>query len=309
VFRDNAPVGVRRLFGRGDADADRGAAALARGDYEQAARAYEAAVVHDGTRASTWFNLGLAHKLRRDWRASMDANRRAAELDPRNDASFWNCGVAATALRDWSTARWAWRGIGLDPGEGVGPPEMGLGLTPVRLDPADVGEVVWGTRLDPCRVRIDNVPLPESGHRWRDVVLHDVVPHGTRLAWEREWAVFDELIRMDPTDEPTWEAEVTVPTDDDLDDIQRRLSDADLGVEDWSTVRLLCKRCSESSPHAHGSGDDPNPIRLVVRRFGFAGPRGRIERALGEWLEAGDGRAHGQLLEANVAGLRSAPDD
>ena len=280
------------------ADAE-GSAALRRGDYEAAARAFEAAVAAADSSSRAWYNLGLAHKFLRNWAASADANRRAAEIDPKNEPAFWNCGVAATAIRDWTTARWAWRGIGLDPGDGEGPPKMNVGPSPVRLhDPVDSGEVIWGTRVDPCRLRIDSIPLPESNHRWHDVILHDVVPNGERDYRGQTLGVFDELIRMEPSDQPTFEAEVTVPTDEDILDVLERVTDAGFGAEDWSTIRLLCKRCSESSPHAHVSASDNTPIRLAVRRFAFAGRRNELVMVLDAWAAGGNGRALGPLVES-----------
>jgi hypothetical protein len=296
-------VPIGRFFARLGTPAEfkRGQQALERGDYDEAVRTFEAFIATDDSWTNAWYNLGLAHKFRRDWEASARANRRAAELDRKNEPAFWNCGVAATAIRDWPTARWAWRGIGIDPGAGDGPPELNLGPSPVRLTtPVESGEVIWGTRLDPCRLRIESVPLPESGHRWHDVILHDVVPHGERTYDGRTWGVFDELIRMDPSNEPTFEAEVVVPTDDDLADVHERFNEALLGVEDWSTIRLLCRQCSESNPHAHASSTDPTPIRLAVRRFGFAGTRSAVEQTLDGWARADAGRAFGSLHESTV---------
>ena len=272
-----------------------GEVALERGDYDAAAEAFEAALRDDPSWTNTWFNLGLAHKLRRDWYASMVANKRAAELDARNDAAFWNCGVAATAIRDWTTARWAWKGIGIDVGPGDGPPDHDSGPSPIRLNPEDGGEVVWGRRIDPCRIRIDSVPLPESGHGWHDVVLHDVVPHGERTAWGQAWPVFDELLRMDPSGEPTWQAELTLPGEADEAALHERFAEARLGIEDWSAIRMLCRQCSESSPHAHADASDPTPIPLTTRRFGLAGSRDPIERSLYAWAAEAEGRAFGGL--------------
>jgi tetratricopeptide (TPR) repeat protein len=297
-------MSIGRFFGRLKPNRDfvRGEQALQRGDYDGAVRAFETFIQGEDSWTNAWYNLGLAHKFRRDWEASARANRRAAELEPRNKPAYWNCGVAATAIRDWETARWAWRGIDLDPGDGVGPPEMNLGISPVRLTtPVDSGEVIWGTRLDPCRLRIDSVPLPEAAHRWHDVILHDVVPHGERTYDGTTWGVFDELIRMDPSDEPTFEAKVTVPTDEDLADVHARFADAALGLEDWSTIRILCKQCSESNPHEHPSPTDSTPIRLVVRRFGFAGPEANVAAELADWAAGGNGRAFGALIESRVS--------
>ena len=140
-------------------------------------------------RWQVWFDLGLAHKLRRDWVESVAASRRAAELGQAKE-SYFNLGVAATAIRDWDTARYAWRGLGIDVGTGP-EPRGDFGLCPVRLNPDTDGEVVWGRRIDPCRIRIESVPLPESGHRWHDVVLHDVVPAGRRTLDGHSLPVFE----------------------------------------------------------------------------------------------------------------------
>jgi hypothetical protein len=43
----------------------------------------------------------------------------------------------------------------------------------VRLNPQSSGEVVCGERLDPARLLILSVPLPESRHRFYDIVLND----------------------------------------------------------------------------------------------------------------------------------------
>jgi tetratricopeptide (TPR) repeat protein len=298
-----AGMPLKDLFRRGPAsraDAE-GSAALKRGDYATAVRAYEAVVALADTSSIAWFNLGLAHKFLRNWAESARSNRRAAELDPKNEPAFWNCGVAATAIRDWPTARWCWRGIGLDPGEGDGPPDMNVGPSPVRLhDPLDSGEVIWGTRVDPCRLRIDSIPMSESGHRWHDVILHDVVPNGERLYHGQALGVFDELLRMDPSDQPTFEAGVTVPADEDILDVLGRVTDAGFGAEDWSTIRLLCTQCSESSVHGHENAADPAPIRLAVRRFAFAGPKDDLEKVLDGWVAAGPGRGFGPLVESTA---------
>lgn len=114
-----------------------------------------------GDTPEMWFNVGLARKLQRDWAGSVEANRRSAELRPGQQEAFYNMGVAATAIRDWPSAKWAWRGLGFESGSEPGPPAMDFGLGPVRLTTAGdgAGEVVWGRRIDPCRMRLASVPM------------------------------------------------------------------------------------------------------------------------------------------------------
>jgi hypothetical protein len=269
--------------------------ALDSGDTDAAITRFEQVLALDEADANAWFNLGLAYKLRRDWSNAARCNRRAAELDPSMPEASWNLGVAATAQRDWATARWAWRNIGIDPGTGDGAPDLRLGPSPIRLVN---GEVVWGDRVDPCRARLANVPLPESGHRWGDLVLHDVVPNGERQGWGKTWAVFDELIVMEKGEFLTLVCEVIVPTEADHAALQDPFASHDLGAEDWtSSVRWLCETCSLGSPHEHTGSGSVVPVWLATRRYGFAGPIDMIRERLTTWASAGKGRSFGPLTE------------
>jgi hypothetical protein len=100
---------------------------------------------------------------------------------------------------------------------------------------------------------------------------------------------------MDPSAEPTWQTQLTVPTEDDQLALQERFDAAGLGLEDWSTVRMICRQCSESNPHAHADPSDQTPIPEVTRRFGLAGARDPIERSLYAWTAEGSGRSFGGL--------------
>ena len=270
-------------------------------DLEAAVELFERYVATDDANPSAWFNLGLAYKLRRDWPNSVRCNRRSAELAPTSKEAHWNLGVAATALRDWATARAAWGGIGLETPPGSGPPEFTtLGPAPIRLNPTEDGggEVVWGARVDPCRARIESVPLPDSGHRFGDVVLHDVVPNGQRQVGERSYSVFDELIRMEPSDWPTFESQVTVPTDEDGAALNDLFAESDVGAEDWTgSLQMICAQCSVSNVHQHASPDDGTAIRMVVRRYGFGGDPREITAVLERWAGAGEGRAFEPISE------------
>lgn len=280
--------------------------ALDAGDLRGAVDGYERLVALDDQNTNAWFNLGLAYKLQRDWPNSARCNRRAAELSPENLEASWNLGVAATALRDWPTARWAWRNIGVDPGSGDGPPSLQLGPSPIRLT---TGEVVWGERIDPCRAVLANVPLPESGHRWGDIVLHDVQPRGERQMGGKMWGVFDELIRMEEGKFSTLECEVVIPGEGDCAELNLLFDDHDLGAEDWtSSVRWLCESCGLGSPHEHTGTSGVEPIWLTTRRYGFAGPEAEVRRRLSTWASDGGGRSFGSLRPVADASIGEGTD-
>lgn len=146
---------------------------------EQALAMYHWVLELDANRTTTLYNIRLIHKYRGEWQLSREFNQRSVHLSPEDEAANWNMAIAATALRDWATARADWRRLGILARDGEGPIDEDFGKTPVRLNPDGAGEVVWGDRIDPVRVRVLNVPYPESGFSYGDIVLHDGAPVGS----------------------------------------------------------------------------------------------------------------------------------
>ncbi|HEY0585018.1 MAG TPA: tetratricopeptide repeat protein [Pseudoduganella sp.] len=238
------------------------------GNDDLALQAYEEALRLNPNAAKTLYNIGLIYKYRNDWVTSFDYNQRAYALRPEDEASRWNLAIAATALRDWTTARKAWADNGIEL-EGVeGPIEMDFGPTPVRLNPNGNGEVVWGTRIDPVRAVLRNIPYPESGFRCGDIVLHDGAGVGKRESRGREYSVFNVLELFEASKLSTFCMEVHEATEQQMAKLEAAFDAAGMPFEDWtSNVRTLCKACSEGIPHEHGDGGEVepewNPTRLV----------------------------------------------
>ena len=234
--------------------------------------------------AVPWYNLGLLYKRQRRWSDSLRAGRRAVELDPSEQDAWWNVGIAATALGDWREAREAWTACGIEMPPGDGPPELRLGMTPIRVNPGGNGEVLWCDRIDPARAIIRNVPLPESGHRFKDLLLHDGAPNGYRMRRGREVPVFDALAILAPSSFSTWEVVVEAPSPDDCVALEELAQECGLGAEDWSTIRRLCVLCSEGRPHAsHEWVVDYEP----ARRWGIAAhSEADVREILARWSAA-----------------------
>jgi hypothetical protein len=201
--------------------------------------------------AAPWFNLGLLFKIQRRWEDSAKSSRRGVEIDPSHEGAWWNLGIAATALGDWQEARRAWRGYGIDIPSGEGPLELNYGSVPLRLNPDDNGEVVWGRRIDPARAIIVSVPLPRSGFYEGDLVLHDGEPKGTRKHKGEDLDVFNVLQTLQKSGRRTYEAWVSVHNEADIETLEAIAEKNAAVVEDWSqSVRMICRQCSEGIPHS-----------------------------------------------------------
>ena len=181
------------------------------------------------------YMLGLAHKYLRNWHASLQNNLRTQALRRKPDeASIWNAGIAATALGDWVEVRRQWKKGGLKMPKGDGPIEGDFGVASVRLNPWGDGETVFARRIDPVRARLLNVPLPESGFRFLDIVLHDGASTGTREIDGRNVPVFNVMERLEPSDFKTYTAFVTCEDPKELAPLLETGAPGLGFIEDWT---------------------------------------------------------------------------
>lgn len=239
----------------------KGLALKEEGKLDEAAACYEKAATTDPTWSVPLYNLGLVRKVQRNWEGSLQYSRQATCLDPTDQAAWWNLGIAATALRRWKQARKAWRGFGIEIPDGRGPIDFPCGYGPVRLHPHGGAEVVWAYRLDPARAELVSIPFPESGHRWRDIVLNDGAPTGYRKTSEGQaLPVFDVLQMLRPSRFGTYVARAAVPDSIDERSLVKLAADRSGSAEDWTTsVRMLCKACSEGRPHVDHDEESKPP--------------------------------------------------
>jgi hypothetical protein len=262
-----------------------------RGHLGLARLAYGAASFFAPAWSAPWFNRGLIAKHQKRWDDCRALNRRATELAPNDPPAWWNLGIAATALADWETARRAWSAYGIEVPDGEGAIEMDLGVVAIRLQPDDLGEVVWCRRLDPARARILSVPIPESGRGCGDTVLHDGASRGSRVVEGNEVPVFDELALLEPGRLRTFAVRITASARADVGELENAATEGEIAFEDWhSSLRWICRQCSEGTPHEHERAveDAWEPERTV----GVAAPTEETVRTLLEaWAGRGPGRA------------------
>ncbi|MEU3465140.1 hypothetical protein ABZ721_35000 [Streptomyces sp. NPDC006733] len=296
---------------------DRAFSLIGDGRYEDAGALLTRAADMEPWLSESWYNLALLHKFRHDWEQARTAGLRAVALLDRDSGApdWWNLGIAATALQDWPLARRSWQayGLRLPSGSAESASEeavrLALGSAAVRLSPEGEAEVVWGRRLDPARIEVLSIPLPSSGRRWGEVVLHDGVPHGERATAEGSaksvYPVFDEIELWAPSPVPTWLVLLEAATASDRDALERLAADAGFAAEDWSSsVRLLCRTCSESrmptddgsatsrDPHDHGEPGHPGHLShhsagtlwVPERECGIAAPAALVRGLLDSWI-------------------------
>lgn len=234
------------------------------GQTERAIETYRRADRWDRRWSVPWFNLGLLFKRQGNWPESLRHSERATELNPSHEGAWWNLGIAATALGEWRKARTAWRACGIEVPDGEGPLDLDFGPTPIRLNPAGAAEVVWCKRVDPARAVILNIPLPESGHRCGDLLLHDGSREGTRVWKGVELPVFNELALLQPSHLGTFVVKIDGLLATEAEALIARASEQQTEAEDWSlSVRWLCKACSEGKVEHEHSPPSDQPHRLI----------------------------------------------
>ena len=142
------------------------------------------------------------------------------------------------------------------------------------------------------RARILNVPLPESGHRFGDIVPHDGAPTGFRVDDDgSKVAVLNELERLKPSAFQTLVVFLSCVRRDDLQALLD-LTAPGLGyAKDWTeSVRYYCLRCSFGTPHRHDApkAGDWQPDR----NLGIAAQsRKSVEKLLKVWVAKGSMRS------------------
>ncbi len=277
-------------------------AAFERGDLTQATQRFGELLAQRPAAIHLHYMKGLAHKYLGEWSDSLQHNLRARALKGEFEESLaWNAGIAATGLGDWAEARRQWKQCGIDIPDGEGPIERDLGVVSIRLNPWGNGETVWARRIDVVRARLLNVPLPESGHRLFDIVLHDGASTGRRRTGDgdRTAPVFNALDTLAQSEFRTFVAFVRCAAPEDLDE----LADATLPgighVEDWTrSVVHYCLRCSYGAPHSHDDAAATAKGWKTERNLGI-GAQGKaaVVRLLEEWASRGPGR-HVDGIEA-----------
>lgn len=240
------------------------------------------------------YMLGLMHKYRREWRESIDWNLKAIAVagpDTRLEAEHWNIAIAASALGDWALAREHWIAAGLDVAPGDAPMDENNGIVSVRLNAWSAGETLFARRVGYARARLLNIPLPDSGYRFGDLVLVDGAMTGERRYGDDTVPVLNALQRLVPSGFQTFEVRVDCAAALDADALEGARADGIECIEDWSrSMTDLCTKCSYGLPHLHAEREPDASGWVRERHFGIAArSEADVVALLDAWLEEGRG--------------------
>jgi tetratricopeptide (TPR) repeat protein len=255
------------------------------GKKDEAIQIYRDIIILAPDWPAPYYNLGLIHKYRGEWQESFDNNKKATELAPGDDGSWWNLGIAATALKNWAVAKQAWNHFDLNLPITNEEPRLDMEMTPIRLNPKDKAEVVWGRRIDPARATLENVPLPDSNFRYKDLVLNDGAPVGYRIANGKPFPVLNALQLIERSSFKTYSLTAFPKDPAEIEMLHELCQKEGIGFDDWSNIRFICKKCSEGVPHEHH--EQPlNPDGITERIFGFAAiTEESLVKVLDSWIK------------------------
>lgn len=283
-----------------DALAARAYAAYDDGDLGEARVRFDALLGAAPDVADYHYMQGLVGKYLRDWPMSLHHNLRSLALRTDADrdadeASRWNAAIAATALGDWAEARRQWAGCGIDIPDGDGAIDASFGVASIRLNAWDSGETLFAKRIDPVRARLINVPLPDSGYRYGDIVLHDGASTGQRRFHQSMVPVLNALQRLQTSEFQTFAVFATCPQPADLDALVDARMPGVAFIEDWTeSIVHLCLRCSYDAPHRHDEDAHSTSERggwSPERNIGIAAQsRYSVTRLIERWKSEGSGR-------------------
>ena len=207
-------------------------------------------------------------------------------MNPGDQAARWNGGIAAVGLSHWRTARVLWKREGVALIVNSTEPQLDLGPIPVRLPGSE--EVLWGSRLDLARVRLENIPAQTDLYSWHDIVLVDGVPDGERTLSERKVPVFNVIQNLRPSGANKIELRFRPLNGDDVASLEQAASAKGWAFENFTAnVRLLCNDCSHGSPCGEHTDDRLAKSDQTMALAAFVA-KGELETFAGEWL-----RGHG----------------
>jgi len=182
-----------------------------------ALQAYQLALTIDDKNGWWWFQLGLLHKWRGQFRQALEVNRKARARLGDVKPVLWNLAISATALGEGQVALEAWEKLGIAGSLSKGGLPFVAGMPAMQMRVATLGEeigrndplpsravtfeVLWVQPLSPCHGVVQSPTVRKASVDYGDVVLWDGAPVHVNEVDGRKVPVFPLLWILRPGDE------------------------------------------------------------------------------------------------------------
>jgi hypothetical protein len=233
-----------------------------RQDYYNAVKLYKRVAREAVTWAAPLLRLGAIYKQRQEWKPALYYNKKAIALAVDNQEAWWNVGIAATALNKRRLAKSIWAKFGQ-------PGRMNQ-LVSVKLTYTKQFEILGARQMDPARAQILNIPHPDSGRRYRDVVLIDNTIIGYHSSGFQRLPIYNELGIYKASTFSTFSCILHQADDKSISSLRQLCTNAGLGFELWSNAsRAYTVKSSEYIPEYHTfpvAGESELLVGLAAKR-------------------------------------------
>lgn len=173
-----------------------------------------------------YLRLVRIYKVRCEWKSVLHYAKKAVALDAGQYKVWWDLGLAASALGRERIAHSVWQKFAA--------PARWKKRIVLQLSLNGAFEIVLAQAIDPTKAVLCSIPHPESGMRFRDIVLFDREIVGYSLHGRRREPVFPVLYRVKPSFFHTFCCILENCTERGLGILSRLCEDADIGWEIWS---------------------------------------------------------------------------
>ena len=100
--------------------------------------------------------------------------------------------------------------------------------------------------------------------------------------------VFDELSIWKVSEYSTFRVKLNMGDDSAQEKLADLCMASEIGIEDWTTIRILCAKCSRGNPGPHNC--EAKPLEDGHRRFGFGAKKQEdLSKVLYKWASSNPG--------------------
>ena len=191
--------------------------------------------------------LAELYKWQGEWKAMMHYAKRAVALQAGNPSAWRNLGIAATALRKERIAKTVWQKFGCGAA-----PLHDQAVVALRVPSGKLFEILWAKPLDPAQAYLSSIPGPDTGRRFRDVVIFDFSPCGHTVAGRKRYPVFDFLGVLRHSPYHTFSCVADTTDRKSLRVLERLCRSAGLGFDNW-TKAAISFQSEQTMPEFYGS--------------------------------------------------------